>query len=62
MSNHWAVIATSTELARASALPEVQAAAPVVWASGILDTRDDSAGLQIYGIDTASPVYAPAKT
>jgi ABC-type lipoprotein release transport system permease subunit len=45
--------------ARASALPEVQAAAPVVWASGILDTLDDSAGLQIYGIDTASPIYAP---
>ena len=45
--------------ARASALPEVKAAAPVVWASGILDTLDDSAGLQVYGIDTTSPIYAP---
>ena len=45
--------------ARARALPEVQAAAPVVWASAILDTLDDSAGLQLYGIDTASPIYAP---
>ena len=45
--------------ARASALPEVKAAAPVLWASGILDTLDDSAGLQIYGIDTTSPIYAP---
>jgi ABC-type lipoprotein release transport system permease subunit len=50
-----------TLAARASALPEVQAAAPVVWASGILDTLDDSAGLQIYGIDTASPIYAPIR-
>jgi ABC-type lipoprotein release transport system permease subunit len=47
--------------ARASALSEVKAAAPVVWASGILDTLDDSAGLQIYGIDTASPIYAPIR-
>lgn len=47
--------------ARARALPEVQAAAPVVWASGILDTLDDSAGLQVYGIDTESPIYAPIR-
>jgi ABC-type lipoprotein release transport system permease subunit len=47
--------------ARASALSEVKAAAPLVWASGILDTLDDSAGLQIYGIDTASPIYAPIR-
>jgi ABC-type lipoprotein release transport system permease subunit len=47
--------------ARASALSEVQAATPVIWASGILDTLDDSAGLQLYGIDTASPVYAPIR-
>src|SRR5262245_8890125 len=30
--------------ARASPLSEVQAAAPVMWASGILETIDDSAG------------------
>jgi ABC-type lipoprotein release transport system permease subunit len=47
--------------ARARALPEVQAAAPVIWASGILDTLDDSAGLQVYGIDTTSPIYAPIR-
>jgi ABC-type lipoprotein release transport system permease subunit len=47
--------------ARAGALPEVQSAAPVVWASGILDTLDDSAGLQVYGIDTTSPIYAPIR-
>ncbi len=48
--------------ARAKALPQVKAAAPVLWASGILDTLDDSAGVQIYGIDTASPIYAPIQT
>jgi ABC-type lipoprotein release transport system permease subunit len=46
-------------VARASALSEVRAAAPVVWASGILETIDDSAGLQIYGVDAVSPIYAP---
>ena len=45
--------------ARARALPEVQAAAPVLWASGILNTVDDSAGLRIYGVDVTSPIYAP---
>lgn len=45
--------------ARASALPEVKAAAPVLWATGILNTVDDSAGLRIYGIDVTSPIYAP---
>lgn len=45
--------------AHAAALPEVQTAAPVLWATGILNTRDDSAGLRIYGIDTTSPLYTP---
>src|SRR6266545_4582071 len=43
--------------ARASALPEVKAAAPVLWASGILNTIDDSAGLRIYGVDVTSSLY-----
>jgi ABC-type lipoprotein release transport system permease subunit len=47
--------------ARASALPEVKAAAAVIWASGLLETIGDSAGLQVYGIDTASPIYAPIR-
>ncbi|HJZ48715.1 MAG TPA: ABC transporter permease [Roseiflexaceae bacterium] len=54
------LLANPDELtARVSTLSEVKAAAPVLWASGILETHDDSAGLQIYGIDTASPMYAP---
>ena len=47
--------------ARASALPEVKAAAPVLWASGILNTVDDSAGLTIYGVDVTSALYDPIR-
>jgi len=47
--------------ARASAMAEVKAAAPVLWAGGILNTADDSAGVQIYGADTASAVFAPIR-
>ena len=46
-------------VAQASALSEVQAAAPVLWASAIVETIDDSAGVQLYGIDTTSAVYGP---
>ena len=47
--------------ARAEAMAGVKAAAPVLWASGILSTIDDTAGLQLYGIDTASPLYVPIR-
>jgi ABC-type lipoprotein release transport system permease subunit len=47
--------------ARASAMAEVHAAAPVLWAGGILNTAGDSAGVQIYGIATASSVFAPIR-
>ncbi len=47
---------------RANALNEVKAAAPVLWAGVILDTLNDSASLQLYGIDTASPIYTPIQT
>ncbi len=56
------LLANPDELtSRASALSEVKAAAPVLWASGILDTIEDSAGVQIFGIDAASPIYAPIR-
>lgn len=45
--------------AQANALPQVKAAAPVLWATAILNTAEDSTGMRIYGIDTASPLYAP---
>ena len=47
--------------AQANALPEVIAAAPVLWATGILNTIDDSTGLRIYGVDVTSPIYAPIR-
>jgi len=48
-------------VARASAMREVKAATPVVWAGGILETADDAASLQVYGIDVASPIYEPIR-
>jgi ABC-type lipoprotein release transport system permease subunit len=47
--------------AQARALPEVKAAAPVLWASGILNMVDDSAGLSLYGIDATSGLYDPIR-
>jgi ABC-type lipoprotein release transport system permease subunit len=48
--------------AQASALSEVKAAAPIVRANGILNSIDDSAGVQIFGIDTTSPIYEPVQS
>ena len=49
-------------VARASAMPEVRAAAPVLWAGGVIATSNDSLGLQITGIDTASAIYDPIRS
>ncbi|MCE7982937.1 MAG: ABC transporter permease [Caldilinea sp. CFX5] len=49
-------------VARARALPAVQAAAPVLWATGILNTADESSGVRVYGIDTTSALYAPIQS
>lgn len=48
--------------ARARALPAVQVAAPVLWATGILNTADESSGVRVYGIDTTSALYAPIQS
>ena len=48
-------------VAQAKALSEVKAAAPVLWASAILNTSDQSAGLQLFGIDTTSALYDPIR-
>ena len=42
---------------QASGLAEVNAATPVLWASGVLSTLHDTVGLQVYGIDPASPIH-----
>jgi ABC-type lipoprotein release transport system permease subunit len=45
--------------AQAQMLPDVRAAAPVLWASGILNTAEESVGTRVYGIDPLSEMAAP---
>ncbi len=47
--------------ANAAGMSEVVAAAPVLWATGILNTADDSIGLKVTGIDTTSAIHAPIR-
>jgi ABC-type lipoprotein release transport system permease subunit len=48
-------------VAQAKALPNVRDAAPVLWASGILNTVDESVGLRVYGVDPLAETMAPFK-
>lgn len=48
--------------AQISALPEVKTATPRLYASGILTSGDNSTGVQITGIDPASPANDPYRT
>jgi ABC-type lipoprotein release transport system permease subunit len=45
--------------AQAQGLPNVRDAAPVLWASGILNTADESIGLRVYGVDPLAETMAP---
>jgi ABC-type lipoprotein release transport system permease subunit len=45
--------------AQARALAEVRAAAPVLWAGGILGTVEESVGVRVFGIDPLSEIEAP---
>ena len=45
-------------VAQAQALAEVRAAAPVLWAGGILGTVQDSVGVRVYGIDPLAETAA----
>jgi ABC-type lipoprotein release transport system permease subunit len=45
--------------ARAQALPSVKVATPILWASGILGTRDETVGVRVFGIDPFSDAHAP---
>lgn len=51
-----------TIVAQAQAMPEVLAAAPVLWADAILNTSDESMGIQINGIDVSSQLYDPIRS
>ncbi|MCB9152075.1 MAG: ABC transporter permease [Caldilineaceae bacterium] len=63
MSLLWAdLLDNPAELvAQAQSVAGVQVATPVLWASGIVATPDDSAGLRVYGIDPASAFYEPLR-
>lgn len=57
------LLANPDELvARARALPEVKAAAAVLWVGAILNTSDEAVGLQLIGIDPTSTLYVPIQT
>jgi ABC-type lipoprotein release transport system permease subunit len=43
------------------ALPGVRAATPMLWASGILATRDETVGVRVFGIDPFSEAHAPIR-
>jgi ABC-type lipoprotein release transport system permease subunit len=45
--------------AQARTLAEVRAAAPVLWASGVLATVQESVGVRVFGIDPLSELAAP---
>jgi ABC-type lipoprotein release transport system permease subunit len=45
--------------AQAQTLAEVRAAAPVLWAGGILGTVEESVGVRVFGIDPPSELAAP---
>jgi len=64
LSLQWKDLLNEPEqiVARARALPEVRAAAPVLWAGGVIATSSDSLGLQMSGIDTGSAIYDPIRT
>jgi ABC-type lipoprotein release transport system permease subunit len=56
------LIAGPDELtAQIAALPGVRAAAPVLWAGGIVATPADSVRLRLYGVDVNSPLYNPIR-
>jgi len=45
--------------AQAQGLAEVRAAAPVLWAGGILGTVEESVGVRVFGIDPLAETAAP---
>ena len=63
MSLQWQdLLADADKLAaQAQGIAGVQTAAPVVWARAILNTANESVGLQLHGIDVASSYYAPVR-
>ena len=61
MSLKWEDLLDEPETlaARARTLPKVRSAAPVVWATGILATAEESVGVRVTGIDLRSEMATP---
>jgi ABC-type lipoprotein release transport system permease subunit len=54
------LLADADELAaQVETIPQVRAAAPILWAGGILVAGDDSVGVRVNGIDPLSETSAP---
>jgi len=47
--------------AQAMTMPEVRAAAPILWLDAVLSTGNESIGLQVYGIDVTSALHDPLR-
>ena len=63
MSLQWQYLLSDADklAAQAQGIAGVQTAAPVVWARAILNTANESVGLQLHGIDVTSSFYAPVR-
>jgi ABC-type lipoprotein release transport system permease subunit len=48
-------------VAQIQQLKDVRVATPVLWANGMLTIRDESVGVQAFGIDPLSEAYAPIR-
>jgi ABC-type lipoprotein release transport system permease subunit len=48
-------------VAQIQTLEDVRVATPVLWANGMLTVRDESVGVQVFGIDPLSEAYAPIR-
>ena len=47
--------------AQATSMPEVATATPILWADTILNTSNESVGMELFGIEPASAFYDPIR-
>jgi ABC-type lipoprotein release transport system permease subunit len=61
VSLKWEDLLTNAQglATQVQSLPDVRAATPMLWASGILGTHDETVGVRIFGIDPFSEAHAP---
>jgi ABC-type lipoprotein release transport system permease subunit len=61
VSLKWEDLLTNAQglATQVQSLPDVRAATPMLWASGILGTHDETVGVRVFGIDPFSEAHAP---